>query len=221
MNDLLAEKSAPRSLYVATVGVLSALMAFMAMFAVVLPPPIGSIDTSSVLIFVTSILYGPSFGLIITVIGQLIGKGVLITSVGWPAIFIPGIVAVRGPEALIVGYIGRSKKIGRIREPLAMVVGVIWETVGFVVADFWLFGIAGAIGVLFTFVDIIWVPVAIAAIYYVRLSFKTEYLDDHLGLVDRRAKRGFLITGVLFFIISWIFIFISGITGWGLLPLVP
>lgn len=221
MNDLLAEKSAPRSLYVATIGVLSALMAFMAMFAVVLPPPLGSIDTSSILIFAVSILYGPSFGLIITTIGQLIGKGVLITSVGWPAIFIPGIVAVRGPEALIVGYIGRNKALGRIREPLAMVVGVTWETLAFVIADFWLFGIAGAIGVIFTFIDIIWVPVAIAAIYYVRLSFRTEYLDEHLGLVDPRVKRGFLVTGALFVIICWLFIFIAGITGWGMLPILP
>ncbi|MFX1318805.1 MAG: hypothetical protein ACFE9D_03480 [Promethearchaeota archaeon] len=221
MNDLLTETQAPRSLYIATVGVLGALMAFMAMFAVVLPPPIGSIDTSSVLIFAVSILYGPSFGLIITTIGQLIGKGVLITAVGLPAIFIPGIVAVRAPEAFIVGYIGRAKSLGRIREPLAMIVGVIWETIGFVIADFWLFGIAGAIAVLFTFVDIIWVPVAIAAIYYVRLSFKTEYLDEHLGLVDPRAKRGFLITGGLFIAISWVFILISGITGWGMLPLFP
>ncbi len=221
MNDLLAEKSTPRSLYVATVGVLSALMAFMAMFAVVLPPPLGSIDTSSILIFLVAILYGPSFGLIITSIGQLVGKGVLITSVGWPAIFIPGIVAVRGPEAFIVGYIGRSKTLGKIREPLAMVIGVIWETVAFVIADFWLFGIAGAIGVIFTFIDVIWVPVAIAGIYYVRMSFKTEYLDEHLGLVDPRAKRGFIITGWIFIILCWVFILVSGLTGWGMLPVLP
>jgi hypothetical protein len=141
--------------------------------------------------------------------------------VGWPAIFIPGIVAVRGPEAFIVGYIGRSKSLGRFREPLAMGIGVVWETVAFVIADFWLFGIAGAIGVIFTFIDIIWVPIAIAAIYYVRMTFKTEYLDEHLGLVDPRAKRGFLITGSLFILLCWIFILISGITGWGMLPLFP
>lgn len=221
MNEFLKEKSAPRSLYVATIGVLSALMAFMAMFAVVLPPPLGSIDTSSILIFATAILYGPSLGLIITIIGQLIGKGVLISSVGWPAIFIPGIVAVRGPEAFIVGYIGRSKSFGRFREPLAMGIGVVWETVAFVIADFWLFGIAGAIGVIFTFIDVIWVPVGIAALYYVRLTFKTEYLDKHLGLVDPRTKRGFMITGSLFILLCWIFILISGITGWGLLPVFP
>ncbi|MFW9831427.1 MAG: ECF transporter S component [Candidatus Thorarchaeota archaeon] len=217
----MTERIAPQSLYVATVGVLGALMAVMAMFAVVLPPPLGSIDTSSILIFVTSILYGPAFGLIITCIGQLIGKGVLISSVGWPAVFIPGIVAVRGPEALIVGYIGRNKSLGRIREPLAMIIGVIWETGAFIVADFYLFGIAGAIGVVWTIIDLVWVPAAIAAIYYVRMSFRTEYLDKELGLVDPRAKKGFLITGLLFIVVSWIFILISGITGWGMLPLLP
>ena len=102
----MAEIPSPRSMYVATIGILSALMAVLSYASIVIPTPLGSIDSSSVLIFATAILYGPEIGLIVTVIGQLVGKGLLITYAGLPAVYIPGVVAVRGVEAYVVARLG-------------------------------------------------------------------------------------------------------------------
>jgi len=194
--------SATPSLYVATVGVLGALMAVMALASIVLPPPLGSIDASSILIFAVAILYGPELGTTITVLGQVVGKGVLITSSGLPAVFIPGIVAVRGPEAIIVGFIGRRERLGRFKEPLAMVVGVLWETGGFVTADYYLFGPAG-LTVVWTIIDLVWVPLGLAALYYVREAFKAHYLDQDMGLTSSKAKKGFILGSAIFIIVCW------------------
>ncbi len=218
----MEEKHGSISLYVSTIGVLSALMAVLAWASITVPPPVQSIDASSVLIFAVSILYGPELGMIITSIGQFIGKGFYLSSLAAPAIFIPGIVAVRGPEAAIVGYIGRTNRLSQnIREPLAMVIGVLWETGAFMVADYLLFGIAGAIGVIWTIVDLVWVPLGAAAIYYARISFKAQYLDESIGLTEVKPRRGFLVTGIIFILICWGLIILSAITGWALTPLIP
>jgi len=215
------ESSASPSLYVATVGVLGALMAVMALASIVVPPPLGSIDASSILIFAVAILYGPELGVAITAIGQIVGKGVLITSSGLPAVFIPGIVAVRGPEAIIVGLIGRRERFGRFREPLAMVVGVLWETAGFIIADYYLFGLAAAVTVAWTIIDLVWVPLGLAAIYYARAAFKAYYLDQNMGLTSSKAKRGFLLGSAIFIIVCWGLIVAAGLLGLQFLPLLP
>lgn len=226
----MAKLPSPRSMYFATIGILSALMAVLSYASIVVPTPLGSLDASSVLIFAAAILYGPEIGLIITVIGQLLGKGLLITYAGLPAVYIPGVIAVRGIEAYIVGYLGRRFQNKRYGEPGAMITGVLWETTGFVLADFYLFALIGGVfagitavltGSIWTMLDLIWVPLGIAAIYYVRVAFNTTYLDKHLGLVEVSGHR--VIFYICFFLIllAWVLIIIAGLTGLLMGPLLP
>ncbi len=209
------------SLNIATVGIMSALMAVLSYASIVVPPPLGSIDASSVLIFLVAILYGPAIGVSITCIGQFVGKGLLISFYGYPAVFIPGVIAVRGVEALLIGIISRKTfKGGYGLEVIAMIIGVLWETVGFVIADLYLFGVA-AIATVLTIVDLVWVPFGIAAIAYVRTAFKTEYLDEQLGILDSKTRWGLLIGSLSFIICCWILIFLAGVTGFLMGPLFP
>lgn len=219
----MAEIPSPRSMYVATIGILSALMAVLSYASIVIPTPLGSIDSSSVLIFATAILYGPEIGLIVTVIGQLVGKGLLITYAGLPAVYIPGVVAVRGVEAYVVGYLGRRFASSQYGEISAMVTGALWETAGFVIADFYLWGMIGGVfagltailtGTIWTIVDLIWVPLGVAAVYYVRAAFKATYLDDHLNLLKAPGRLGVLLFSLCLIILSWILIIYAGLTGW-------
>jgi uncharacterized membrane protein len=217
-------------MYVATIGILSALMAVLAYASIVVPTPLGSVDASSVLIFAVAILYGPEIGLIVTVIGQLVGKGFLITFSGLPAVYIPGVVAVRGVEAYIVGYLGRRFSKSRYGEPGAMVTGVLWETTGFVIADFYLWGMIGGVfagitavltGTIWTIIDLIWVPLGVAAVYYTRAAFKAQYLDEHLNLVDVPGHRGVFFFSLFLIIFSWLLIIVAGLTGFLMGPLIP
>lgn len=209
------------SLNVATVGIMGALMAVLSYASIVVPPPLGSIDASSVLIFLVAILYGPVIGVSVTCIGQFVGKSLLISFYGFPAVFIPGVVAVRGVEALLIGIISRKTfKGGYGLEVLAMIIGVLWETAGFVIADLYLFGAAAIVTVL-TIVDLVWVPFGIAAIAYVRTAFKAEYLDEHLGILGSGTRWALLIGSLVFIICCWILIFLAGATGLLMGPLFP
>lgn len=226
----MTEMPSSRSMYVATIGILSALMAVLSYASIVIPTPLGSIDASSVLIFAVAILYGPEIGLIVTVIGQLIGKGLLITYAGLPAVYIPGVVAVRGIEAYIVGYLGRRFASTRYGESSAMVTGVVWETAGFVLADFYLYAMIGGVfagltavvsGTIWTIIDLIWVPLGIAAVYYVRATFKTQYLDEHLNLVKAPRHRSAFYICLFLSFLSWGLIVVAGATGLLMGPLLP
>ena len=216
-------------MYVATLGILGSLMAVFSFASIVIPTPLGSYDASSILIFAVAILYGPEIGLIVTVMGQLIGKGLLITYSGLPAVYIPGVVAVRGIEAYIVGYLGRRFKGSSYGEPFAMVTGVLWETGAFVLADFYLWtmlggvlaGIAAISFTVWTFVDLIWVPLGIAAIFYVRAAFKAQYLDEELNLVDPPGHRGAFFFGLFLIMLSWGLIIFAGLTGLLYSPVFP
>jgi len=207
----MVEKSSSRSLYISSIGVLSALMAVLAFASVVIPTPLGSYDVSSVLIFLVAILYGPEIGMAVTCIGQFVGKGLLITYSGLPAIYIPGAVAVRGVEAYIVGRLGRASTLGRYRESLAMIIGVFWETAAFVVADYFLYtalwgpggGISAISFTIWTIVDLIWVPLGLAALIYARAAFKTTYMDKDLRLNESFARSSILLGSIIFVIFCW------------------
>lgn len=226
----MVEKPSLRSLYVASIGILTALMAVLSYASIVIPTPLGSYDASSVLIFAVAILYGPEIGLIITVLGQFIGKGLLITYSGLPAVYIPGVIAVRGVEAYVVGYLGRLQALGRYRESIAMVFGVIWETFGFVIADIYLWGMIGggllagllaATFTIWTIVDLIWIPLGIAAIYYIRNAFKATYLDKEQNLNEAPSHGVFLIACTMAIVLAWGLILIAGFFPRLMAPVIP
>jgi hypothetical protein len=97
-----------------------------------------------------------------------------------------------------------------------MVVGPIWETIGFLIADLWLFGPAGLI-VIFTIVDLIWIAPAIIGIAAIRRAFQIKYLDTSLNLdliENTPTKKTLLITSWIAIFISWMFIFLAPFYGW-------
>ena len=205
-------------------------MAVLSFASIVIPTPLGSYDASSVLIFAIAILYGPEIGLITTVIGQFIGKGLLITYSGLPAVYIPGVVAVRGFEAYIVGYLGRRLSNTKFGESFAMVMGVFWETGAFVIADIYLWtfffgsiaaGLWAATFTVWTIIDLIWIPLGLAAVYYARVAFKGHYLDKELNLTNPPGHRGTFIVSVLLVVFAWGLIIIAGLTGVLFSPIFP
>jgi hypothetical protein len=209
-----------RSIVIALSGILSGLVAILTFIIIPMPPPIGGFDASSILVLSLPIILGVELGTIIVCIGEFVGT-IFLVSVGLGLIYyIPGIVAVRGLEALLVGKIARSGLFGRSgesnRQFVAAVIGPIWETGGFIAADFYLYylltGFTGAvinsIALLSTLVDLLWVPFAIIVVSAVRQAFGTSHLDQRMGLKNVRAKRDLYYTCVLFILICWVLLFL-------------
>ena len=87
--------------------------------------------------------------------------------------FVPGAMLVRGLEAALISVIVRMKPPVETKtvtkwEIIAMVVGVVFETLGFFVLDWYLFGWAIALTVLPTIVDAVFIPVAVGVIAAIR-----------------------------------------------------
>lgn len=110
---------------------------------------------------------------IIIATAMMLGTGYKVMTLGFPIVFIPGAMLVRGLEALVISYVVRVKKPGEtstvsLWEILAMVIGVIFETLGFFVLDWYLFGWGIALTVLPTIVDAVFIPRAIGVIAAIR-----------------------------------------------------
>jgi uncharacterized membrane protein len=137
-----------------------------------MPQPLAEYDLSPVMIYALGVLMGPLSGLIIG-LAQGIGTFYKAVVFGWPMLFVPGAMLVRGAEATIIGAIARIRKrpernyLSKI-EIAAMVIGVIWETLAFFAIDYFLFGLGFAILTLGTIVDAVFIPVAMALVIFIR-----------------------------------------------------
>jgi uncharacterized membrane protein len=155
---------------------MAALIAVTTMTAIPLPPPLSTITLAPIAIFVTSILLGPLVGLISSAIGSSIGfiaganVGTIMVPSGYLYVFLFGIVIARAPMGLSVGLIRKKNEI------IAMIVGVLVETLIFFVADIFLFGIAVALITLGTLVDLIYVPISYGVLKAVRKILNITYL---------------------------------------------
>ena len=162
---------------VALTGVMAALIAVTTIIAIPLPPPLSTINLAPVIIFAVCILLGPAVGLTSTMIGCGIGYlagtslGTIIVPPGFLYIYLAGLIAARGPMALAVGALRKKSEIA------GMVVGVIIETLIFFSIDFLLFGIGFALFDLGTFIDLVFVPIAVAVLIAVRRILDTKYLS--------------------------------------------
>ncbi|WXG45313.1 MAG: hypothetical protein WED05_01085 [Candidatus Atabeyarchaeum deiterrae] len=210
-----------RSKIVALSGILSAVVALLTFLFVPAAIPLGGFDSSSILILSLPILLGPELGTIIICTGEFIGTAFLLAVMGGPLFFLPGIVAVRGPEAYFVGKIARGKFLGgsggKGRETLAAIMGPIWETVGFIAADYYvyylMFGLQVAIIntliVAWTIIDLIWVVPSIAVISSVRKWLNANYMDKQMGLEGEvETKKKLFRISVIFIILTWILLFL-------------
>jgi len=166
------------------VGIISTLIAVTTLANLIMirmPEPLAEYDLSPILIYTLGVLMNPLDALIIIAVAQGIGTTIKALSFGWPLVFIPGAMVVRGVEALIIGLIVRKfEKIKTLSvtktEVVAMIIGVIWETVGFTVADVILFGPAMAAITLLTIVDAVFIPIALSLVAAIRRSIRVYRL---------------------------------------------
>ena len=164
-----------RSLKIAFISVMSALTALLSLILIPMPKPLAEYDLSPILIYAFGVLTNPIIAGLIIGIGEGIGTSIATLNFGWPLVFIPGAIIVRGFEAVLISYISqkfqpKNNNISR-GEIIALVIGVIWETLGFTVADVILFGPGMAMITLLTIVDAVYIPIAIPLIVYVRKTF--------------------------------------------------
>ncbi len=206
--ESLTESHPSRSINVTMIAIMAALTAVLTAIIIPIPPPVGSLDSSTVLILVVGILYGPALATPIISLGQFVGTLYLTMNMGWPLVFLPGIVAVRGSEAYLVG------KLRKKNELFALVIGPVWETIAFLIADIYLFGPVIGILVITTLADLLWIPVAITVIAALRQVFGCQYLDEGFGLKDSKNTRKLLYPSILVIILCWLLIFLAPGIGW-------
>lgn len=131
-----------------------------------------------------SILAGPVIGAESIAVGSFIGESLNVAFLGWPAIYAPGIVWARAPEAFIIA---RARRRGTKTMVAAMVAATAFETVAFFVPDgfFYAYGLFGygsptslqagfvtASTDLLTLLDLLFIPVALVLIRVARPSFR-------------------------------------------------
>jgi hypothetical protein len=173
----------------AVVVVFSSLIALGTFLSIKLPEPLGEITWSPPIYMALAVLAGPIVGIEATALGSFVGESLNVAYLGWPAIYAPGIVWARAPEALIIGW---ARKKGTKALVASMVGATIFETVAFFFSDwaFYAYGLFGYVcpsGVactgiydsylaaspdLLTMLDLAFIPVALIIIRAARPSFR-------------------------------------------------
>jgi hypothetical protein len=139
-----------------------------------MPQPLAEYDLSPVLIYVLGILVDPLMAGGIVAGAMFLGTSYKVITMGFPIVFVPGAMLVRGLEALLISIIVHLRKskeettVVTRWEIFALVIGVFFETLGFFVLDWYLFGWAIALTVLPTIVDAVFIPPASGIIIAIR-----------------------------------------------------
>jgi len=160
----------------ALTAIMAALIAVTTMIAIPMPPPLSTITLAPLAIFATCILMGPWLGFISSAIGSGVGfmagasVGTIMVPPGYLYVFLGGIIIARAPMGFSVGF------LRKINEIIAMIAGVLVETVIFFVADWYLFGFSVALITLGTLVDLIYVPISYVVLVGIRKALKITYL---------------------------------------------
>ncbi|MDG6901845.1 MAG: ECF transporter S component [Nitrososphaerota archaeon] len=168
----------------AVIIVFSSLIALGTFFSIKLPEPLGEITWAPPVYLALAILAGPWTGFTATAIGSFVGESLNVAYLGWPAIYAPGIVWARAPEALIVGW---ARRRGTKTMVAAMVGATVFETLLFFFPDAafytyglfgygnpmsWTEGFATASSDLLTMLDLAFIPVALVLVRVARPAFK-------------------------------------------------
>ena len=161
-----------RSGKIAFFAVMVALTTLANLILVPMPQPLAEYDLSPVLIYTLGVLVNPLMSMAIIATAMLLGTGYKVVTFGFPAVFILGAMLVRGLEGGLISGLSRLKDAKQSTVTLleigAMIIGVIFETLGFFVLDWYLFGYGVALTVLPTIVDAVFIPVAIGVVVAVR-----------------------------------------------------
>ena len=179
-----------RSVRISVIAVFSALIAVATILSLPMPPPLGEITWAPPIYMALSVLAGPWPALVATALGSLVGESYNVAFRGFPAIYAPGIVWARAPEALIIGW---ARKKGWKMITIAMIGATIYETLAFFIPDWFfyanaLFGYGtdntgvsnGFIAASFDFltlVDLVFVPVALGLISAAAPAFRRLGFD--------------------------------------------
>ncbi|HIH87789.1 TPA: hypothetical protein HA344_01095 [Candidatus Bathyarchaeota archaeon] len=154
-------------------AVMTAVTVVANLIMVPMPQPLAQYDASPVLIYALGVLLDPLMAGATIAAAMGIGVSYKMITFGFPPVFVVGAMLVRGIEAILISYLVRMRKGDSPKavsrwEITAMIVGCVWETVGFLSLDWVLFGPGLALIDLATLVDLIFVPVAIAVVVAVR-----------------------------------------------------
>ncbi len=168
----------------AVIIVFSALIAVSTFLSIKLPTPLGEITWAPPIYMTLSVLAGPWPSLAATAIGSFAGESLNVAYLGWPAIYAPGIVWARAPEALIIAW---ARRKGLKTMVGAMALATVFETLAFFFPD-WLFytyglfqygspttvalGFTSASADFLTMLDLAFIPVALILIRAARPAFR-------------------------------------------------
>ena len=152
---------------------MAALTTLTNLIMIPMPQPLAEYDLSPVLTYTLGVLVDPVTAIVIVALAMMLGTGYKVMTFGFPIVFVFGAMLVRGLEAGLISVLVRTRNEPdtstiSMWEIIGMVVGVIFETVGFFVLDWYLFGWGLALTVLPTIVDAVFIPVAIGVIAAVR-----------------------------------------------------
>ena len=158
---------------IAFISVMAALTTLTNLIMIPMPQPLAEYDLSPVLTYTLGVLVDPVTAIVIVALAMMLGTGYKVMTFGVPIVFVFGAMLVRGLEAGLISVLVRTRNEPdtstiSLWEIIGMVVGVIFETVGFFVLDWYLFGWGLALTVLPTIVDAVFIPVAIGVIAAVR-----------------------------------------------------
>ncbi|MGP8125073.1 MAG: hypothetical protein ACLQEQ_04285 [Nitrososphaerales archaeon] len=172
------------SVTLAVVIVFSALIAISTFLSIKLPEPLGEITWAPPIYMALSVLAGSMTGFEAIAVGSFLGESLNVAWLGWPAIYAPGIVWARAPEALIIGW---ARKRGTKTLVASMVIATVFETLAFFFPD-WLFYTYGLFGYgspssvnlgfyaaapdFLTLLDLLYIPLAFLLIRVARPSFR-------------------------------------------------
>jgi len=115
---------------IAFFAVMAALTTIANLIMVPMPQPLAEYDLSPVLMYTLGVTVDPVTAAIIVATAMMLGTGYKVMSFGFPIVFVPGAMLVRGLEAALISVIVRMKPPAETKtvttwEILAMVVGVL------------------------------------------------------------------------------------------------
>ena len=171
-GDVMEKMLKSTSGKIAFIAIMAALTSLTNLIMIPMPQPLAEYDLSPVLIYTLGVLAEPVTATMIVALAMMLGTGYKVMTFGFPIVFVFGAMLVRGLEAGLISALVRIRKEETstisIWEIITMVIGVVFETVGFFVLDWYLFGWGVALTVLPTIVDAVFIPVAIGVIAAVR-----------------------------------------------------
>ena len=89
--------------------VMTALTTVANLVMVPMPQPLAEYDLSPVLTYTLGVTVDPVLAAVIVAAAMMLGTGYKVITFGFPIVFVPGAMLVRGLEAMLISYIVRMK----------------------------------------------------------------------------------------------------------------